>query len=59
MKEKAVRWQYGKTGDLMIASEACGGVVESNMTKGTTHYIASTLGDYILTLNGFVEIITQ
>jgi hypothetical protein len=39
------RWD--PAGDTIIASEACGGVVESNMTKGTDHYLAMNLKQYI------------
>ncbi len=45
-----------KNKDNIIASEACGGVVESNMTQHTEKYIPTTLSKYIFTLTGNIYI---
>lgn len=39
--------RYNGLGELLIASEACGGVVESNMVRRTDRYIPATLGGYL------------
>jgi hypothetical protein len=49
--ELYVRW-YNDFGHKMIASEACGGVVESNMVLGTDRYLGMTLIKYLENLCG-------
>jgi hypothetical protein len=53
--EKCVKYHL-PSGDLIIASEACGGVVETNMRTGKNTYVAATLGDYIVRLTGVIEV---
>ena len=37
---------WNSNNEKMIASEACGGVLESNMSTGTDIYIPATLNEY-------------
>ena len=53
--DKCVKYHL-PNGDLMIASEACGGLVETNMRTHMATYIPSTLGDYVVRLTGVVEL---
>ena len=53
--DKYVR-RYNEFGELIIASEACGGVIESNMVRGTDTYIPANLGMYLSALVGDVWI---
>ncbi len=45
-QEWYVRW-FNPYGEEMLASEACGGVVESNMSRNTNKYLSSNLLTYI------------
>lgn len=47
--ETRVVW-HDDDDDMIVASEACGGVVESNLSLGSDKYIATNLLDYIESL---------
>jgi hypothetical protein len=48
-------WVFGSIcrNELVIASEACGGVVATNMYRGTSKYLAMTLDQYISRLTNY------